>query len=133
MTNWQRALCAGVLVLVAWACSTKTTLTAPPASNARTAGDCRVEIYPDRKKKPERPYEIITRAESHVQRNFFFGGKATLDDDAYTELRKQACRVGADAILIEDVIESKASEFSHIHLWAELVRFTDVETSPSAQ
>ncbi len=131
MTARRRALCSGLLALVAWACSTTTTLTAPTASNARRSEDCSVEIYPDRLKKPERPYEVVTRAESHIQRNLFFGGKATLDDDAYTELRKQACRAGADAILIEDVIESKANEFSHIHLWAELVRFTDVDASPS--
>jgi hypothetical protein len=90
-----------------------------PSKDAR----CAVEIFPTRQSRPTRPYTVVTKAESHIERNFFFGGTASLDDDAYGELRAQACKVGADAVLIDDVIQSDAGEFSHIHLWATLVRF----------
>lgn len=111
-------------VLIVSGCSTTTKLSAPHATSQDTSAKCVVDIYPDRQQRPSRAFQVITLAESHIQRNFFFGGNAKLDDDAYQELRAQACAVGANAVLIDDVIQSKSGEFSHIHLWASLVRYT---------
>ncbi len=109
------------------ACSTTTSLRTPPAgyANARADSNCKVDIYADKSQKPQRPYRVITQAESSIRQNVFFGGKATLDNEAFAELRKQACKVGADAVVISDYIESSATEMSHIYVWADLVRYED--------
>ena len=116
-----------------WACSTTTTLEQPRAGMGSKPGNCTVDFYADRNKKPARSWQLVTRAESHVQRNFIFGGKASLQDDAFAELRKRACALGADAVIIDDYIESSALEFSHVHVWASIVRYTGDVDGPANQ
>ena len=82
---------------------------------------CSITFYKDA--KPDQAYETVGKIESHIQKNFFFGGKVELEDEAYDELRQKACELGGDAVLIEDYISTAASEVTHIHLWATVVRF----------
>lgn len=89
-------------------------------SNQQTDKSCDIPFF--RKSQPTAEYETLAKIESHVQKNFFFGGTAKLEDEAYAELRKKACAVGANAVLIDDYVESKALEFSHVHVWASAIR-----------
>lgn len=86
----------------------------------QAAASCSVQFF--RNAKPDSTYEMLAKIESHVQKNFFFGGKATLEDEAYAELRKKTCTVGGNAVLIDDYVESTASEFSHVHVWASAIK-----------
>ena len=59
-----------------------------------------------------------------MKKNLFFGGKVQLEDEAFKELKRKACSLGGDAVLIDDYIESSASEMTHVHVWATVVKFT---------
>ena len=72
--------------------------------------------------RPSANYQAIAKVESHISKNMFFGGKASLTDDAYKELRAKACQLGGEAILIEDSIETGAAEMTHVHVWATVLR-----------
>ena len=114
-------------------CSTPTGSSSPAEAASRKPSKCAIEFFADENRRPERPYTLVIKTESHVQRNIFFGGKATLDE-AYRDLRKQACQLGADAVIVDDHVESVATEFSHVHVWASLVRYVDGSAGkPGAQ
>lgn len=120
-----RVFCAALVFAALGACSSSTRLSVPSAAPAVSQKGCVVDIYADKNQKPDRAYRELSKAESRIRRNIFFGGKATLEDDAYAELRLQACKIGADAVIIEDYIVSSAAELSHVYVWAVLVRYTD--------
>ena len=75
--------------------------------------------------KPNNPYEVIGKIESHIEKNLFFGGKAKLEDEAYKELRLKACGLGGDAVIIDDSIETSAAETSHVHVWATVIKLSN--------
>ena len=71
-------------------------------------------------------FSLIAKIESHIRRNIFFGGRAKVEVDAHKELEAKACEIGADAIFIDDSIETKVLEFSHIHVWARAFKVVDI-------
>lgn len=72
---------------------------------------------------PAGPYEVIGKIESHLERDYFFGGTVRLQDQ-YKELRQKACQLGGDVVVIQDYIESDAAEMSHVHVWATVLRMS---------
>ena len=104
-------------------CATTTTVDNLGGNYKSKEKKCEIKFYKDT--KPSEAYETIGKIESHIKKNFFFGGKVQLEDEAFKELRKQACNLGGDAVLIDDYIESSASEMSHVHVWATVVKFTN--------
>ena len=83
--------------------------------------NCEVAIF----EKPARPnanVEVLAKIESHIKRNFFLGGKVSVKEDAYKELRLRACQLGGDSLIIEDSVESAAAEMTHVHVWATVLR-----------
>ena len=109
----------GVIFLLT-ACATHTTVTVTDNNYSPISKSCSIQFFSQT--KPTSDYATIAKIESHVQKNMFFGKTATLEDDAYAELRKKACAVGGDAVVIDDYVESTASEFSHVHVWATVIR-----------
>lgn len=87
----------------------------------KTERSCHIEVFYDQ--KPSQPFIIIGEIESHIKGNFFFGGKIQLTDEAYSELKEKACQLGGDAVLIDDYIESKAAEMTHVHVWAKVLQY----------
>ena len=104
------------------ACSTSSNVQVlDPQYQAKTdAPQCEVTFF--KKIKPEGKFDALAKIESHVQRNVFFGGDAKLEVEAYAELKKKACGVGGNAVIIDDYVESRAAEFSHVHVWATAVK-----------
>ena len=102
------------------ACSTTSTVDIVDAKYQTDNQDCEVTFF--KKIKPEGKYDVVAQIESHVQKNFFFGGNAKLEAEAYAELRKKTCSVGGNAVIINDYVESRASEFSHVHVWATSIK-----------
>jgi len=83
--------------------------------------NCEVEFFKD--EEPMRTFEVLAEIESHIKRNFFLGGTVQLESEAYEELRRKACSLGGDAVVIDDYMETAASEMTHVHVWATVVRF----------
>ncbi len=108
------------IVLLLTACATNTTVTVTDNNYRPTDTSCSIRFF--NHSKPSSSYETLAKIESHVQKNMFFGRTAKLEDDAYDELRKKACAVGGNAVVIDDYVESTASEFSHVHVWATAIR-----------
>jgi hypothetical protein len=59
---------------------------------------------------------VIGKFESHIEKNFFFGGKVQLKDESFKELRIKACSLKGDAVIIDDSIETSVSEMTHVHV-----------------
>ena len=83
---------------------------------------CEIQFYSD--EKPKRDYESIGKIESHIEKNIFFGGTVKLEDEAFKELRLKACSLGGDSVIIDDSIETSASEMSHVHVWATVIKYS---------
>jgi hypothetical protein len=106
-------------------CATTTKVDSITSNYQAKSDDCEVKFYKNKEDKPSQNYESIGKIESHIKLNFFFGGKVKLEDDAFSELRKKACGLGGDAVLIDDFVESSVSEMTHVHVWATVIRFQE--------
>jgi len=83
--------------------------------------NCEIAFY--KRTGPEREFEVIGKIESHIKRDFFLGGVAGLEDEGYKELRKKACGLGGDAVVIDDHVETWSGEMTYLHVWATVVKF----------
>lgn len=108
------------LLLLLNACSTTSTVQVVDAKYQSSQADCAVTFF--KKTKPEAKFETLAQIESHVKRNFFFGGDAKLEAEAYAELKKKTCGLGGNAVIINDYVESRAAEFSDVHVWATAIK-----------
>lgn len=116
--------CTGVaMVIVAQlaGCATSTVVTPSISNVAAWPGSCQANVI-DRGGVVPAGYQEVAKIESHIKRNFFFGGRVTLLEDAYKELRLKACEVGGDQVRVEDFVESAAAEMTHVHVWATVFR-----------
>lgn len=118
-----RACTRAALVIVAQlcGCATSTVVTPSTPNISARPGGCHVQVVGRGGTIPPGDEEIA-RIESHVQRNFFFGGRVTLLQDAYNELRAKACEAGGDRVRVDDFVESAAAEMTHVHVWATVFR-----------
>jgi len=108
-------------VIILSACATTTRVDKIGTDVNPREDECKVEFYKD--SKPSKTYKIIGKIESHINRNFFLGGKVTLEDDAYKELSIKACAIGGEAVIIDDYMENSAIEMSHVHVWATAIKY----------
>jgi hypothetical protein len=98
-------------------CATSTRVEPLAPHLAARPGGCDVKVI-DRGGSAPTGHAAIAKIESHIKRNLFFGGRVTLRDEAYGELRSKACEIGGDQVLIDDFMESAAGEMTHVHVWA---------------
>jgi hypothetical protein len=113
---------AALVVLAQLAgCATSTTVTPLAHELAPRAGACDVTVI-DRGGKVPTGHVAVASIESHIERNLFFGGRVTLLDEAYKELRTKACALGGDEVRVDDFLESAAAEMTHVHVWATVFR-----------
>ncbi|MDD2737072.1 MAG: hypothetical protein PHF56_24320 [Desulfuromonadaceae bacterium] len=110
-----------VALLALTACATETRVSKLSSQYPAKPEGCDIRIYKDL--KPDNAYDVVGKLESHMQRNFFLGGKVTLDGEGFQELKQKGCELGGDAIIIDDSMESSVSEVTHIHVWATVVKF----------
>lgn len=116
----KRLLQAAVPLILLLACTDVTTTVQKQGAGAQAkTEDCNVQVFRD--PKPQGPYEALGRIETHIQRNFFFGGGVQLEE-AYKELRAKACELGGDGVIVDHVIETRATENTHIHVWATVIK-----------
>ncbi len=84
--------------------------------------DCKIEIID--KEKPERPHEEIARIEVFVRRNKITQGREAVYEEAVPELRKQACKLGADAVVVLRQRVSHSGEFKLLYVKTIAIRYT---------
>lgn len=106
-------------------CATTTRVDASSGGHASQGSDCEVAFFKDAKPGP--PFETLGKIESHIAQNFFFGGKARLEDEGYAELRAKACGLGGNAVVIDDHLQTSVSEMTHLHVWATVLRLPDAK------
>lgn len=114
---------AVALVVVAQlaGCATSTAVTPSLPDVAAGPGSCHANVI-DRGRGVPAGYQEVAKVESHIKRNLFFGGRVTLLEDAYEELRVKACEIGGDQVRVDDFVESAAAEMTHVHVWATVFR-----------
>lgn len=112
-------ICLSVVVLTS--CSTNTKVDQLGPTYPANQSSCEI-IFFQKLTPPTEPYEILGKVETHLQKNFFFGGKVSMEDDAHHELRLKACSLGGNAVIVDDYVESSAAEMSHVHVWARVLR-----------
>ena len=121
VATFLRTAGAVAVAVACSACSTTTNVTALGPAQSPKQDSCELPIVKTSQELPA-SRELIGKIESHIQRNMFFGGQVTLLDDAYKELRSKACQLGGDAVLVDDYMESRAAEMTHIHVWASVYK-----------
>jgi hypothetical protein len=109
--------------LVSLAACAATTVVDRGTSNY-AAKDAACEIAFFKGDRPGAPFESIGKVESHISRNVFLGGAASLEKAYREELRQKACSIGGDAVIIDDALETTATELAHVHVWATVIRYS---------
>jgi hypothetical protein len=82
--------------------------------------DCAIEILETR---PAREYRVVANIDAYVRRNKITGGLRGVAEEAYPELRRQGCAVGAQAVLILDQTVSKSGEFKLLYVKAVAIEY----------
>ena len=108
-----------VFLLMASCSSTKSSVTSHHVRDLSIKNDteCNIQFVED-KELGVNGYLLIGEIESHIKRNLFTGWVADLERDVQPEVKKQACSLGATHVIIDNIIETSAAEFKHIHIWA---------------
>jgi hypothetical protein len=82
--------------------------------------DCSVELFME--KLPSRPFTKVSRVDVHLEETFF--GSPGFQD-ALSELKKQACLSGADAIIEVRQRRSRVVEAEVYHVTAIGIKYGD--------
>jgi hypothetical protein len=122
----KRTTCVVFLAFALTGCMATTGNYRPLGSTTyppRTA-NCDVAIFKDA--PPTRPYEAISQLDVHMEKTFFLPSDY---DSAIGDLKRQACRSGADAIV--DIKEEHSSylETKMYNLSGTGIRFTSPTSS----
>jgi hypothetical protein len=120
MRSRVRLFIALIISFLATACSTVTHTDSIGAPQASLDETCKVEIFT--KLAMPQQYEVIGKIETHIKRNIFFGGSVRTEDEGYQELRVKACKLGGNAVVIDDSIETSSAEMRHVHIWARVLK-----------
>jgi len=107
-------------VVLLSACGTTTKVDVLNSAYQSNNNDCKIQFFKD--DQPKKDYEVIGKIESHIKKNFIFGGVVHLEDEAFKELRIKACNLGGDGVIIDDSIETSAGEMTHVHVWATVIK-----------
>lgn len=109
-------------IILVSGCATTTNVDRLNSAYQAKSKNCEIQFFKN-DNQPQKDYEAIAKIESHIKKNFFFGGTVQLEDEAFKELRIKACDLGGDAVIIDDCVESSVSEMSHVHVWATVIKY----------
>ena len=83
--------------------------------------DCAVELFSDN--NPERQYEVVAHLDGYVRRNKLTQGRQAVYEEAVPELKKQARKAGAEAVIVLRQTVSQSGEFKLLYVKAEAIHF----------
>ena len=84
--------------------------------------DCGVEFVDA--KTTSRPHEVLGTIQVYVKRNKITMGQKAEFEEAKPEFRKQACKLGADGVIVLQQTISHSGEFKLLYVKGDAVRFT---------
>jgi hypothetical protein len=84
------------------------------------AEDCKVDIF--KSGIPDKKFIRISRLDVHLEKTHFIGSNF---DDALPELKKQACKSGADAIVDVQERSSMVGETKIYHVTATGIKYLE--------
>lgn len=93
------------------------------SKHAEKPAGCPIEIFKD--KKPENPNQLVARIDTYVRRNKITQGREAIFEEAVPELKKRACKAGADAVIVLRQALSSAGEFKILYIKSEAILFTE--------
>ena len=115
-------LCSSLMVLVALlgacGCSARSSVK-PLASGVARPADCQLEIVRDGA-SPTSEVRVLGSFDVHIERHVL-GGSIDREASLLSEIRDDACALGAGAIVIQGEISSDIRELQHYHAWGDLV------------
>ena len=89
--------------------------------------DCNIEFMDS--KGTERPHDVLGTIEVYVRRNKITMGREATYEEAIPEFRKQACKLGADAVVVLRQTVSHSGEFRLLYVKGEAIGFTSKSSS----
>lgn len=89
--------------------------------------NCQIEFLDA---KDERPREAVGVIQVWVRRNKITMGRQAVYEEAVPEIRKQACKLGAEAAVLVQQTVSHSGEFKLLCVKAEAVRLSAKEPGP---
>ena len=75
-------------------------------------------------KTPERAHEVVATIQVYVRRNKITMGRQAVYEEAQPEFRKQACKLGAEALIIRQQTVSHSGEFKLLYVKGDAIIFT---------
>ena len=84
--------------------------------------DCQIEVLEE--SKPLNPYETVAQIDVYVRRNKVTRGRQGVFEEALPELKRQACRVGADGVMVLRQTVSHNGEFKLLYVKSEAFHYT---------
>ena len=112
----------GVLLAIAIFSGVRSTVERKGAPHAARGKNCAIEFVVE--KEAERPYEIVGFIHVYVRRNKITMGRKGTYEEAVPEFEKQACKLGADAVIIRQQTVSHSGEFKLLYIKGDAVAFT---------
>lgn len=91
---------------------------------SRPAREKNCEIQFVQQKAPERAHEVLGRIHVWIRRNKLTMGRRAVYEEAEPEFQKQACQLGADALVVVQQTISHSGEFKLLYVKADAIRFT---------
>lgn len=82
--------------------------------------DCQIEFLDA---KLQRPREVVGVIQVWVRRNKITMGRQAVYEEAVPEMRKQACKLGAEGVVLVHQTVSHSGEFKLLYVKAQAVRF----------
>lgn len=84
--------------------------------------DCTVELLDS--KGTDRPHDVVGTIQVYVRRNKITMGREATYEEAVPEFRKQACKLGADAVIVVQQTVSHSGEFKLLYVKGDAIGFT---------
>ena len=86
------------------------------------AKNCNVEFFS--LKAPDKPHEVVAHIRVYITRNKVMSNRREDSvDKAKPELQKQACKVGADAVVIGEPVVSNSNEAQTLYVKGEALQY----------
>ena len=85
--------------------------------------DCEVQFFD---KAPQRTHEVVGTIQVYVRRNKITMGRQAVYEEAQPEFRKQACKLGANALVIVQQTVSHSGEFKLLYVKGDAIFFTEI-------
>jgi hypothetical protein len=82
--------------------------------------DCKIDVF--KTGSPDKKFIKISRLDVHLEKTHFIGSNF---EDALPELKKQACKSGADAIIDVQERSSMVGETKIYHVTATGIKYTE--------